>query len=395
MIQVKNVTKKYPNVTAVDNISFEVKDGEVVGFLGPNGAGKSTTMNMITGFIEPTDGQIIINGFDISKKPKKAKKQIGYMPEGTPLYYELTVKEFVHYMAELKLVKRSERKQEVEKIMEETGLKDVENKLIRNLSRGYKQRVSLAGALVGNPDVIILDEPTVGLDPKQITEIRNLIKELGKKHTVILSSHILSEVSQICERVVIINHGKIVAVDTPENLEKKSEEKNTILVTVEDPENHINNIKEKAKEIEEIKCIKDNEDGTKQYAITSAENVDLRKKLFDILPKENITIFELKKSESTLEDAFIKLIDNAKTEAINQEEQKLMEGKKAKTEKKEQKKAGKKKQEEKDSKKEEKEKEKASNQEKNSSKKKEKVPQKVKTEKSKKENPKKDKGGDK
>lgn len=395
MIQVKNVTKKYPNVTAVDNISFEVKDGEVVGFLGPNGAGKSTTMNMITGFIEPTDGQIIINGFDISKKPKKAKKQIGYMPEGTPLYYELTVKEFVTYMAELKLVKRSERKQEVEKIMEETGLKDVENKLIRNLSRGYKQRVSLAGALVGNPDVIILDEPTVGLDPKQITEIRNLIKELGKKHTVILSSHILSEVSQICERVVIINHGKIVAVDTPENLEKKSEEKNTILVTVEDPENHINNIKEKAKEIEEIKCIKDNEDGTKQYAITSAENVDLRKKLFDILPKENITIFELKKSESTLEDAFIKLIDNAKTEEINQEEQKLMEGKKAKTEKKEQKKAGKKKQEEKDSKKEEKEKEKASNQEKNSSKKKEKVPQKVKTEKSKKENPKKDKGGDK
>lgn len=356
MIQVKNVTKKYPNVTAVDNISFEVKDGEIVGFLGPNGAGKSTTMNMITGFIEPTDGQIIINGFDISKKPKKAKKQIGYMPEGTPLYYELTVKEFVHYMAELKLVKRSERKQEVEKIMEETGLKDVENKLIRNLSRGYKQRVSLAGALVGNPDVIILDEPTVGLDPKQITEIRNLIKELGKKHTVILSSHILSEVSQICERVVIINHGKIVAVDTPESLEKKSEEKNTILVTVEDPENHINNIKEKAKEIEEIKCIKDNEDGTKQYAITSAENVDLRKKLFDILPKENITIFELKKSESTLEDAFIKLIDNAKTEEINQEEQKLMEEKKAKTEKKEQKKAEKK---------------------------------------NKKENPKKDKGGDK
>ena len=384
MIQVKNVTKKYPNVTAVDNISFDVKDGEIVGFLGPNGAGKSTTMNMITGFIEPTDGQIIVNGFDISKKPKKAKQQIGYMPEGTPLYYELTVKEFVTYMAELKLVKRSERKQEVEKIMEETGLKDVENKLVRNLSRGYKQRVSLAGALVGNPDVIILDEPTVGLDPKQITEIRNLIKELGKKHTVILSSHILSEVSQICERVVIINHGKIVAVDTPENLEKKSAEKNTILVTVEDPENHINNIKEKVEEIEEIKCIKDNEDGTKQYAITSAENVDLRKKLFDILPKENITIFELKKSESTLEDAFIKLIDNAKAEEINQEKQKLIEKKKAKTENKEQKKLEKKVKEEKVSKKEAKKEEKEK-----------KTAQKVKNEKSKKENPKKDKGGDK
>ena len=176
MIEVKNVTKRYGSTIAVDDISFEVKDGEVVGFLGPNGAGKSTTMNMITGFIEPTTGQIIVNGNDISKRPRKAKKEIGYMPENVPLYYELTAKEFVSYMAELKLVKRSERKQEVEKVLKETGLEDVKNKLIRNLSRGYKQRVSMAGALVGNPDVIILDEPTVGLDPKQITEIRSLIK---------------------------------------------------------------------------------------------------------------------------------------------------------------------------------------------------------------------------
>lgn len=180
MIEVKNVTKKYGNKIAVDNISFEVKDGEVVGFLGPNGAGKSTTMNMITGFIEPTDGTIMINGNDISKKAKKAKKQIGYMPENVPLYYELTVKEFITYMAELKFVKRPERKAEVDKVIKEAGLENVKNRLIRNLSRGYKQRVSLAGALVGNPDVIILDEPTVGLDPKQITEIRGLIKELGK-----------------------------------------------------------------------------------------------------------------------------------------------------------------------------------------------------------------------
>ena len=207
MIEVKNVTKKYGSTIAVDDVSFEVKDGEVVGFLGPNGAGKSTTMNMITGFIEPTMGQIIVNGNDISKRPRKAKKEIGYMPENVPLYYELTAKEFVSYMAELKLVKRSERKQKVEKVLKETGLEDVKNKLIRNLSRGYKQRVSMAGALVGNPDVIILDEPTVGLDPKQITEIRSLIKELGKNHTVILSTHILSEVSQICERVIIINMG--------------------------------------------------------------------------------------------------------------------------------------------------------------------------------------------
>ena len=190
MIEVKNITKKYGSTTAVDNISFQIQEGEIVGLLGPNGAGKSTTMNMITGYIEPTEGQIIIEGYDISKKPKKAKEQIGYMPEGVPLYSELTVKEFVNYMAELKKVNKKERKEKVSKIIEQTGLKNVENKLIRNLSRGYKQRVSMAGSLVGEPKVLILDEPTVGLDPKQITEIRQLIKELGKEHTVILSSHI-------------------------------------------------------------------------------------------------------------------------------------------------------------------------------------------------------------
>ena len=314
MIEVKNITKKYGNNTAVDNITFEVKDGEVVGFLGPNGAGKSTTMNMITGFIEPTQGKTIVNGNDISKKPKKAKRQIGYMPENVPLYYELTVKEFVTYMAELKFVKRKDRKEEVQRVLKETGLEEVQKKLIRNLSRGYKQRVSMAGALVGNPDVIILDEPTVGLDPKQITEIRNLIKELGKKHTVILSSHILSEVSQICERVVIINKGKIIAVDTPENLEKMTKEKNGISITVEDPKNNMRNLKDKIPQIEKIDMIKDNEDGTKQFVITSSEGIDLRKKMFDILPKEDITIFELKKTETTLEDAFIKLIDTKKEE---------------------------------------------------------------------------------
>lgn len=342
MIEVKNVTKKYANITAVDNISFSVKDGEVVGFLGPNGAGKSTTMNMITGFMETTEGQIIINGYDISKKAKKAKKQIGYMPEGVPSYTELTVKEFVNYMAELKLVKRNEKKQEVEKAIQEAGLQEVQNKLIRNLSRGYKQRVSLAGALVGNPAVIILDEPTVGLDPKQITEIRDLIKNLGKKHTVILSSHILSEVSQICERVIIINHGKIVAVDTPENLEKKTKEKNTIIVTVEDLKKNMEKLQEKIPEIEEIRLIKDNQDGTKQYAITSNEEIDLRKKLFEILPKEDITIFELKKNETTLEEAFIKLIDSDKLEMPESKEEQKQEKEKIKKAKKENKEKNKK-----------------------------------------------------
>ena len=309
MIEVKNVTKKYGNLVAVNNISFTVKDGEVVGFLGPNGAGKSTTMNMITGFIEPTEGTIIVNGYDVSKKPIRAKKQIGYMPEGVPLYTELTVKEFITYMAELKRIKRKERREKVQKALEETGLKDVEKKLIRNLSRGYKQRVSLAGALVGDPDVIILDEPTVGLDPKQITDIRKLIKKLGKNHTVILSSHILSEVSQICERVIIINKGKLIAIDTPEHLEKETEEKNVLLVTVEDKENNMAKLKDDIPEITECKFVKDNDDGTKQYMIESSANVDLRKNLFDILPKRDITIFELKKAETTLEDAFITLID--------------------------------------------------------------------------------------
>jgi len=303
------VTKKYGNFTAVDNITFTVKDGEVVGLLGQNGAGKSTTMNMITGFIEPTEGNIVINGFDIMKKPLKAKKQIGYMPENVPLYTELTVKEFVTYMAELKLVERKIRKQEVENVIKEIGLQEVENKLIRNLSRGYKQRVSMAGALVGNPEVLILDEPTVGLDPKQIIEIRNLIKNLGKKHTVILSSHILSEISQICEKVVILNKGKIVAIDTPENLEEKTKEQNILYVTVEDKEEKMPNLKEKIKDIEKLEMVKDNEDGTKQYKIISKSEKDVRKLLFEILPKEGITIFELKKAETSLEDAFIKLID--------------------------------------------------------------------------------------
>lgn len=310
MIEVKNVTKKYGNFVAVDNISFDIKDGEIVGLLGPNGAGKSTTMNMITGFIEATEGNIIVNGYDISKKPVKAKKQIGYMPEGVPSYQELTPKEFLKYIAELKMVDRKTIKEQIENVIKQTGLLEVQNRLIKNLSRGYKQRVSMAGALVGNPDVLILDEPTVGLDPKQILEIRNLIKELGKKHTVILSSHILSEISQICERVVIINKGKIVAIDTPQNLETKTQSKNIIYVTVEDKEDKMLSIKNKVTDIQELEYIKDNEDGTKQYKIVSDSNIDLRKTLFDILPKEDIIIFELKKAEVSLEDAFIKLIDD-------------------------------------------------------------------------------------
>lgn len=321
MIQVENITKKYGSFTAVNDISFEIEEGEIVGFLGPNGAGKSTTMNMITGFIEPTSGKIIIDGYNISKKPKKAKRQIGYMPEGVPLYTDLTVKEFVTYMAELKGVPKKERKEKVEKALEDTGLIDVKNKLTRNLSRGYKQRVSMAGALVSNPKVIILDEPTVGLDPKQVTEIRALIKNLGKEHTVILSSHILSEVSQICNRVIIINKGKIIAIDTPENLEKKVVRDNTVYVTVEDPENKMDSVKDKLENVQEIKLIEEDEDKTKKYKITADDGVDLRKNIFDTFAKEEITIFEMKKSDVTLEDAFMQLINSQDENAEEQEKQ--------------------------------------------------------------------------
>ncbi len=269
-------------------------------------------MNMLTGFIEQTSGEIVVDGFDMLKKPKKAKKEIGYMPEGVPLYTDLTVKEFVTYMAEIKKVDRKTRKEEVEKIIEKTGLKDVEKKLIRNLSRGYKQRTGMAGALVGAPKILILDEPTVGLDPKQITEIRNLIKELGKTHTVILSSHILSEVSQICNKVIIINKGKLVAIDTPENLENKVLNKNCIYVTVEDPEDKMKDMKDKIEGAQKFELIEELEDGTKQYMVESKENVDLRKVLFTELAKENITIFEMKKADSTLEDAFMKIIEGGK-----------------------------------------------------------------------------------
>lgn len=309
MIEVKNVTKKYGKSVAVENISFKIEDGEIVGLLGPNGAGKSTTMNIITGYIEQNEGEVIVDGYNMLKKPKKAKKEIGYMPEGVPLYTDLTVKEFVTYMAELKQVDRKVRKEKVEKIIKETGLKDVEKKLIKNLSRGYKQRVSMAGALVGEPKILILDEPTVGLDPKQITEIRNLIKELGKTHTVILSSHILSEVSQICNKVIIINKGKIVAVDTPENLENKVSNNNAIYITIEDPENKINSIKNQIKNIKNIELIEEKDDGTKQYMIEAKGDTDLRKSIFSELAKEDITVFEMKKADTTLEEAFMKLIE--------------------------------------------------------------------------------------
>jgi len=303
LIELKNVSKKFGNHTAVNDVSFKIEKGEVVGFLGQNGAGKTTIMKLITGILAPNEGEIIINDEKISNK---SKKLIGYMPENIPLYDTLTVKEFITFMAELKEIKRAERKIEVDKIISDLNLKSVENILIKNISRGFKQRVSLAGALIGNPEIILLDEPTVGLDPKQIIEIRNLIKSLKGKHTVLLSSHILSEVNQICEKVIIINNGKIVAVDTPSNLENKMSN-NIITIIVEDPQNKMNEACKKIKEIIDIKLL-NNDNKEQKYELSVKDNVDVRKELFKELPKYNITINELSKTESTLEDVFMSFI---------------------------------------------------------------------------------------
>lgn len=218
MIEVSNLTKKYGKHEAVKNLSFHVEKGQIYGFLGPNGAGKSTTMNVITGYLCATEGTVTVNGYDTFKEPEKAKAQIGYLPELPPLYPDMTVTEYLKFVAELKKIAKSERKTMIDEAMELTGITDVSSRLIKNLSKGYKQRVGLAQAILGYPEVIILDEPTVGLDPKQIIEIRDLIKKLGEKHTVILSSHILSEVSAVCDQIMIMSHGQLVANDTPDNL---------------------------------------------------------------------------------------------------------------------------------------------------------------------------------
>lgn len=314
MIKVNHVTKAYGDQVAVNNLCFHIKEGETVGLLGPNGAGKSTTMNLLTGLIEPSEGEIQICGYDLLKDPKHAKAQIGYMPEGIPLYKDLTVKEFIGFMADLKKVPSKEKQNNIQEAITKTDLNEVQNKLIRNLSRGYKQRVSLAGALVSNPKILILDEPTVGLDPKQITQIREVIKTLGKKHTIILSSHILSEVSKLCKKVIILNQGKLITIDTPENLENKVKKETIIKLTIEGEKEKIENLAKTISGIETIEFIKDNEDGTKEYNIISKKDKDIRKELFSKYAKEQMTIFELKKIEVSLEEAFIELITKNKEE---------------------------------------------------------------------------------
>ena len=310
MIEVKNLTKKYGTFEAVKGISFSIEKGEIVGFLGPNGAGKSTTMNMITGFIEPTEGSIIVDGYDIEKRPRLVKQKIGYMPENVPLYKELTVREFINYMADLRGIKRSEKKEKINKVIDEVGIKNVQNKLISNISRGYRQRVSLAGALVGNPEILILDEPTVGLDPKQVVEIRNLIKSFKGKYTVILSSHILSEVSNMCDKIIVINNGKIVKIDSTQNLiNKESKNSKIVYVTVDNESSNFETVVKKLKFVSSFDIVSI-DSTSKTYKLNCKEtNNDIRKDLSKAFSKENIIVLEMKLEEATLEDAFIDIID--------------------------------------------------------------------------------------
>ncbi len=306
MIEVKNLTKQYGASKAVDNISFTVNDGEILGFLGPNGAGKSTTMNILTGYISSTKGQALINGVDILDEPLKAKKDIGYLPEQPPLYLDMTVKDYLNFVYDLKKCKLP-RKSHLDDICELVMIKDVYNRIIRNLSKGYKQRVGLAQALISNPPILILDEPTVGLDPKQIIEIRSLIKKLGKKHTVILSSHILSEVQAVCDRVIIINKGLIAADDTTENLTKSVTNDHRIIVRIDGKKDEVLKVIKGISGVVSVNADMEREKGTYDYEIETKEDTDIRRELFKRVSARNWVILGLKTTEMTLEDIFLKI----------------------------------------------------------------------------------------
>lgn len=312
MIEVTNLTKKYGQHTAVNSISFTVDDGEIIGFLGPNGAGKSTTMNMITGYISSTDGTVKVDGYDILEQPEQAKKRIGYLPELPPLYLDMSVEEYLNFVADLNGVKKSEKKKEVETVMEVTKITDMRKRLIKNLSKGYKQRVGLSQALIGNPDVLILDEPTVGLDPKQIIEIRSVIKNLGKKHTIILSSHILSEVSAVCDRVIIINNGKIVASDTPENLSKRLTQSNCLNLRVKGNKQNIIAALKSINYVENVKFKSVIENDTIDVLVEGKENTDIREDVFNKMAEHNYPILNMTSMDLTLEEIFLQVTKDDK-----------------------------------------------------------------------------------
>ena len=314
MIEVKNLVKRYGNHTAVDHLSFEIEKGKIYGFLGPNGAGKSTTMNMITGYIASTEGTVVIDGHDILEEPEEAKKCIGYLPEMPPLYFDMTVLEYLKFVADLKKIPKDKKASMIEEIMDMVKITDMKNRLIKNLSKGYRQRVGIAQAVLGYPEVIILDEPTVGLDPKQINEIRELIKDLKKKHTVILSSHILSEVSAVCDYVLIISHGKLVASDTPENLGKLAAGSNNLNLLVKGQKDAIRAALEAVEGVKEIAVKKSAEEGVYAVSVGTEEDTDVREKVFYSMVNAGCPILEMQSKKVSLEEIFLELTESENKE---------------------------------------------------------------------------------
>lgn len=315
MIEVSNLVKKYGDHTAVDHLSFQIEKGKIYGFLGPNGAGKSTTMNMITGYIASTEGKVMIDGHDILEEPEAAKKSIGYLPEMPPLYFDMTVLEYMKFAADLKKIPRNQKDKQIKEVMDMVKITDMKDRLIKNLSKGYRQRVGLAQAILGYPEVIILDEPTVGLDPKQIIEIRDLIKGLKQKHTVILSSHILSEVRAVCDYVLIISHGKLVASDTPDNLERLAAGSNSLLMKVKGEKDTIRKTLETIEGVTGVEMSYDSDEKLWKTKLSIKENVDIREKVFYAMAKANCPIYEMQVKRVSLEDVFLELTEGEKKSA--------------------------------------------------------------------------------
>lgn len=328
MIEVKNLTKCYAAHKAIDNISFTVNDGEILGFLGPNGAGKSTTMNIITGYLSATDGSVSVGGFDILENPDDAKRHIGYLPEHPPLYMDMTVGEYLNFMYDLKKV-RLPRKAHLREICNLVKINDVYDRVIKHLSKGYRQRVGIAQALIGNPEVLILDEPTVGLDPRQIVEIRKLIIHLGRNHTVILSSHILSDVQAVCERIIVINNGRLIADASPDDLSKSMSNDNSLVVRVRGPEHDVHKIIRAIPGVSNVTALTKREKNAFEFKVEVSGDADIRPEMFKRLAERNWPILMLKPYELSLEDVFMRLTDGtsdgSEFEALNKPAKKLDE----------------------------------------------------------------------
>ncbi|MDR0404368.1 MAG: ABC transporter ATP-binding protein [Oscillospiraceae bacterium] len=319
MIKVRGLTKKYGSNLALDDVNFSVKEGEVLGFLGPNGAGKSTTMNILTGYLSFSSGSVEIAGADILRDPMEAKKNIGYLPEIPPLYPEMTVDSYLKFIFGIKKSKLPMEKH-IDEIVDKLAIGDVRGKIIRNLSKGYKQRVGLAGALIGDPKILILDEPTVGLDPQQIIEIRNLIGNLKLNHTVIFSSHILSEVQSLCDRVLVINKGKIIADDAPKDLSRQLENKQNFFVLIEGDKDLVISLLNSVDYISSVELIRESQKGVFEYKISASSENEIRRDLFFALSEAKLPLFGLRSCDFSLEEVFLKLVKNSKPQKLPQEE---------------------------------------------------------------------------